>query len=97
MLIAELHCYPSPAGDDEGPYTHVEAAIAVVAGSGLTYEVGPLGTTFEGPPDAVWATLRAAHEAALASGAEANMTHVRVIERPGSDATMGSLTAPYRQ
>ena len=97
MLIAELHCSPSPTGDDTGPYTHVEAAIAVVAASGLTYEVGPLGTTFEGPADAVWATLRAAHEAALASGAEANMTHVRVIERPGSDATMGSLTAPYRQ
>jgi uncharacterized protein YqgV (UPF0045/DUF77 family) len=96
MLIAELHCYPSPVGDDSGPYTHVDTAIGVVAASGLTYEVGPLGTTFEGPADQVWATLRAAHEATLASGAEANMTHVRLIERPGSDATMGSLTAPHR-
>lgn len=96
MLLAELHCYPSPAGDDVGPWTHVEAAIAVIAESGLNYEVGPLGTTMEGPADDVWATVRAAHEAALAAGADVNMTHLRLIENPGSDVTMGSLTAPHR-
>ncbi len=79
-----------------GPTPTSTPPSAWSSASGLAYEVGPLGTTFEGPADLVWATLRAAHEAALASGAEANMTHVRLIERPGSDATMGSLTAPHR-
>ena len=59
-VIAEIQVAPSPPGTADDPHAHVEAAIAVIAGSGLHHEVGALGTTFEGEPDAVWATLRAA-------------------------------------
>jgi uncharacterized protein YqgV (UPF0045/DUF77 family) len=39
----------------------------VIRDSGLRYEVGALGTTLEGDVDAVWTTLRAAHEATMES------------------------------
>ena len=68
-MIAEIQVAPSPPGTADDPHAHVEAAIAVIAASGMRYEVGALGTTIEGEDDAVWATLRAAHEAMLAAGA----------------------------
>ena len=67
-MIAEIQVAPSPPGTDENPHAHVEAAIAVIQASGLRYEVGALGTTLEGGRRGV-GTLRAAHEAMLASGA----------------------------
>ena len=54
-MIAEIQCLPSPAGTDDTRYAHVDAAIAAIRASGLRTEVGPLGTSIEGPPDAVWA------------------------------------------
>ena len=92
-LIAEIQVAPSPPGTPEDPHAHVEAAIAVIAASGLRYEVGALGTTLEGPADEVWATLRAAHEAMLAAGATAGLSHLKVasVER-----TMESLTRKFR-
>ena len=35
------------------PMAQVDAAIAVIQNSGLTYEVGPFGTSVEGPKTAV--------------------------------------------
>ena len=93
MLIAEIQVAPSPPGTPEDPHAHVEAAIAVIQVSGLRYEVGALGTTLEGSTDEVWATLRAAHEAMLAAGATAGISHVKIAE---VDRTMDSLTGKFR-
>ena len=93
MLIAEIQVAPSPPGTAEDPHAHVEAAIAVIQASGLRYEVGALGTTLEGSADEVWATLRAAHEAMLAAGARAGISHVKIAE---VDRTIDSLTAKFR-
>jgi uncharacterized protein YqgV (UPF0045/DUF77 family) len=96
-VIAELQVLPRPAGTESDPHAHVEAAIAVLAGSGLAYEVSALGTTFEGPPDAVWAALRAAHEATLAAGAGFTISVVKLAE--GADdqgPTMDRLTRKFR-
>jgi len=99
-MIAEIQCLPTPAGTAEDHYAHVDAAIAVIAAAGLTFEVGPLGTSFEGPPDAVWATLRAAHEACLTAGATSVVTVVKVAEggADGADtgATIDDLVAKHR-
>ena len=92
-LIAEIQVAPSPPGTPEDPHAHVEAAIAVIAASGLRHEVGALGTTLEGPADQVWATLRAAHEAMLAAGATAGLSHLKVAT---VHRTMDSLTAKFR-
>ena len=92
-VIAEIQVAPSPPGTAEDPHAHVEAAIAVIRASGLRFEVGALGTTLEGDADAVWATLRAAHEAMLAAGATAGISHVKVAT---VNRTMDSLTRKFR-
>ena len=92
-VIAEIQVAPSPPGTPEDPHAFVEAAIAVIDASGLRYEVGALGTTLEGEADAVWATLRAAHEAMVAAGATGGISHVKVAT---VDRTMDSLTAKFR-
>lgn len=93
VVIAEIQVAPSPAGTAEDPHAFVEAAIAVVKASGLRSEVGALGTTIEGDADAVWATLRAAHEAMLAAGATSGISHVKIAT---VDRTMDSLTHKFR-
>jgi uncharacterized protein YqgV (UPF0045/DUF77 family) len=92
-VIAEIQVAPSPPGTPDDPHAYVEAAIAVIQGSGLRHEVGALGTTLEGEADAVWATLRAAHEAMVAAGATGGISHVKVAT---VDRTMDSLTAKFR-
>ena len=92
-VIAEIQVAPSPAGTPEDAHAYVEAAIEVIRGSGLRYEVGALGTTLEGDADAVWATLRAAHEAMIAAGATGGISHVKVAT---VNRTMDSLTHKFR-
>jgi uncharacterized protein YqgV (UPF0045/DUF77 family) len=93
MVIAEIQVAPSPPGTPDDPHAYVEAAIAVIQGSGLRSEVGALGTTLEGDADAVWATLRAAHEAMIAAGATGGISHLKVAT---VGRTMDSLTAKFR-
>ena len=88
-----LQVAPSPPGTADDPHAHVEAAVRVIQASGLRYEVGALGTTLEGDDDAVWATLRAAHEAMLAAGATSGLSHVKIAS---VDRTMESLTRKFR-
>ena len=92
-VIAEIQVAPSPPGTTENPHAHVEAAIAVIQGSGLRYEFGALGTTLEGDADEVWATLRAVHEAMLAAGATGGLSHIKVAS---VNRTMDSLTHKFR-
>jgi len=93
VIIAEIQVAPSPPGTADDPHAFVEAAIAVIKASGLRSEVGALGTTLEGDADAVWATLRAAHEAMLAAGATSGISHVKIAS---VDRTIDSLTHKFR-
>jgi uncharacterized protein YqgV (UPF0045/DUF77 family) len=92
-VIAEIQVAPSPPGTAQNPHAYVEAAIEVIADSGLRYEVGALGTTLEGQADAVWDTLRAAHEAMLLAGADGGLSHVKIAS---VRRTMDSLTTKFR-
>ncbi|MGY1843672.1 thiamine-binding protein [Modestobacter sp. SYSU DS0875] len=92
-VIAEIQVAPSPPGTPGNPHAHVEAAIGAIAGSGLRYEVGALGTTLEGPADVVWDTLRAAHEAMMLAGADGGLSHVKIAS---VQRTMDSLTHKFR-
>ncbi len=93
-MIVEIQCLPSPAGTPEDPHAYVEAAIAVIEGSGLHYEVGPLGTSLEGEPDDVWPLLRRVHEACLAAGAESAIAVIKVAQ--GVPKSMDDLTRKFR-
>ncbi len=96
-MIVEIQCVPQPAGTATEPFANVHAAITEIERSGLTYEVGPCGTSVEGPPDAVWALLRRAHEATLDAGASSCISVIKVFEQRVDDpVTMQSLTDRYR-
>ena len=97
-MIVEVQCLPEPLGTPGDRYAHVDAAIAVIEASGLTYEVGALGTTIEGPADEVWPLLRLVHEATLAAGADAAVTIIKVAEGTGPDQpTIAGLTGKFRE
>jgi uncharacterized protein YqgV (UPF0045/DUF77 family) len=97
-MIVEIQVLPSPAGTEGDRYAHVEAAIAVIQSSGLPYEVGPLGTSLEGEPDALWPLVRQVHEATLRSGADGVVSVVKVAQsrEAAAQATMASLTGKFR-
>jgi uncharacterized protein YqgV (UPF0045/DUF77 family) len=99
FMLVEIQVLPNPTGTADAPYGHVDAAIARIAGSGIRYEVGALGTTIEGTPDQLWPLLRAAHEAALAAGAGQVVTVIKVAESSLDDAalTIEHLTAHHRE
>jgi uncharacterized protein YqgV (UPF0045/DUF77 family) len=84
-MIAEIQVLPRPLGTADGRYHHVDAAIATIAASGLPYEVGAMGTTFEGAPDQIWALLRAVHDATLAAGAEGCLSVIKVSGSAADD------------
>lgn len=95
-MIAEVQCLPTPAGDGERPFAVIEAAIAALQATGLRADVGALGTTIEGPPDAIWAAIRAAHEACLHAGAERVVTVIKVAQHKDGGPTIDELTGRYR-
>lgn len=51
----------SPLGQSESVSKPVSQMIDLIAKSGLEYQVTPMGTIFEGPPDAVFDLLKACH------------------------------------
>ena len=85
-MIVEIQCLPSPPGDGERRWAHVEAAIAVVTGAGLPYEVGPLGTSVEGEPEQLWPLLRRMHEACLEAGADGLVSVIKVEQAARAEA-----------
>lgn len=96
-MIVEIQVLPTPSGTDTDRYAHVHAAIEVIERSGLTFEVGPLGTSIEGEPDQVWPLLRQVHEATLTAGATSSLAVIKLAEFRRDDApTMTSLTDRYR-
>eukprot|EP00929_Paragymnodinium_shiwhaense_P020904 TRINITY_DN13785_c0_g1_i1.p2 TRINITY_DN13785_c0_g1~~TRINITY_DN13785_c0_g1_i1.p2 ORF type:complete len:158 (+),score=69.30 TRINITY_DN13785_c0_g1_i1:82-555(+) len=87
-LVAELEVAPQPQGVEGDEYKHVDAAIKVIAKSGLKHHVHALGTVVEGPPADVWKVSRAAFEECLKSGAESEVMHLKVYHGPTSAATL---------
>jgi len=67
-ITVSFEVLPGGLPDKAATYAAVDAAIAVVAESGLTYRVGPMETTIEGEYDDIMAVIRRAQEAVLAAG-----------------------------
>ena len=79
-MIAELQVLPTPAGIRGNEFKHVDAAIAVIASSGLKHSVHALGTIIEGDSDAVWDVARRAFDACMASGAEKQLMNIKMYQ-----------------
>ncbi|MDN3688363.1 thiamine-binding protein [Cyclobacterium jeungdonense] len=77
-------------------YQLVDQAIAVIAASGVKYEVNPFETVMEGPEDELMVIAKKAQEAVLAAGAEEILVYYRMQIRPGQDVSMDDKTNPHR-
>jgi uncharacterized protein YqgV (UPF0045/DUF77 family) len=74
----------------------VDRAIAAIAASGLTYEVGPLETTIEGPFEAALAAAKAAHLACIEAGVSQVVTILKLADGAAGGMTIAEKTAKYR-
>jgi uncharacterized protein YqgV (UPF0045/DUF77 family) len=92
-VLAEIQVLPSPAGNDDARYAHVDAAIAVLRSAQVRVDVGALGTTVEGAPDDVWTAMRAAHEATMRSGAD---SCISVIKAYSGASSFDDLVSGHR-
>jgi uncharacterized protein YqgV (UPF0045/DUF77 family) len=97
-MIIEIQVLPNPPGSPDDRWAHVDAAIAVIQASGLHYEVGPLGTSVEGDPDALWPLLRSVHEATLRAGADGVVSVIKVeqMRNRAVDPSMHDLVGKHR-
>lgn len=63
---------------NKGGYEVVDKAIAVIAKSGVKYEVCPMETVMEGPLDRLLDVAKAAHLACFEAGAERVVTFIKI-------------------
>ncbi|MFO7822558.1 MAG: thiamine-binding protein [Cyclobacterium sp.] len=77
-------------------YPLVDKAIAVIAASGVKYEVTPFETVMEGPEDQLMAIARKAQDAVLAAGADEILVYYRMQIRADRDVSMDEKTHPHR-
>jgi len=85
-----------PKVEDARLFEVVDEAIAVVAASGVKYEVGPMETTMEGEPDQLWAIIREAQDACVKAGASRVMTYIKMDYNPGW-TTIDEKIQKYRE
>lgn len=79
----------------EDVYPVVDRAIAVIAQSGVRYEVGPMETVMEGPLDRLLEVARAAHLACFEAGAARVMTIIKIGDQT-CGTTMDEKVSKYR-
>lgn len=79
----------------DNPYPVIDKAIAVIQAAGLTYEVGPMETTIEGPLDDCLAVAKACHSACFVDGVEQVVTVIKIAEKIGGTSIEGK-TSKFR-
>lgn len=80
----------------EDVYAIVDRAIAVIAASGVRYEVGPMETVMEGPLDKLLEVAKAAHLACFEAGAEKVVTFIKIGDAVGG-TSIEEKVAKYRK
>lgn len=85
-----------PLVEESRLYSVVDEAIAVVAESGVPYEVGAFETTMEGDIDHLWQIVCKAQQACLQSGASRVMTTIKMDLAP-QGTTIGEKIDKYRR
>ena len=75
-----MQVLPINAGAKQDVFTAVDKAIAVIAASGVKYEVGPFETTMEGEIPMLWELAMEAHRAVKDSGISSVITYIKLSE-----------------
>ncbi len=93
-ITVSFEVLPGGLAAKQEVYRAVDAAIAVVAQSGLSYKVSPMETTIEGEYDTIMALIKQAQEAVLTAGADRVFTLIKVDYNPRG-STIAEKLANY--
>ena len=93
-ITVSFEVLPGGLATKQEVYHAVDAAIAVVARSGLPYKVSPMETTIEGEYDTIMALIKQAQEAVLTAGADRVFTLIKVDYNPRG-STIAEKLANY--
>lgn len=83
----------TPNGEDVIPY--VDAAIAVIKESGVSFQVSPLETTMEGELSHLLDIVKQMNERMVEEGSPSIISQVKIFYKPDG-ASMMKLTEKYR-
>lgn len=95
MPVINVSFQVLPTVPEKDIYRVVDKAIAVVAQSGVKYEVGPMETTMEGELDLLLEIVKKAQQACVDAGAERVITFIKIDYHP-KGVTMEEKVGKYR-
>lgn len=84
-----------PTSKTVHPYSIVDAAIAVIAASGLKYRVTPFETVMEGSYDRIMEVVKLAQQACYDAGAESLMTYLKIQSNGNGDVSIEDKMGKY--
>ena len=84
-----------PTSKTVHPYSIVDAAIAVIAASGLKYRVTPFETVMEGNYDRIMEVVKLAQQACYDAGAESLMTYLKIQSNGSGDVSIEDKMGKY--
>ena len=84
-----------PTSKTVHPYSIVDAAIAVIAASGLKYRVTPFETVMEGNYDRIMEVAKLAQQACYDAGAESLMTYLKIQSNGNGDVNIEDKMGKY--
>lgn len=94
-ITISFQVLPGGLPDKAATYAAVDAAIAVVAASGLPYTVGAMETTIEGEYEAIMPMIREALDAVIAAGASRVFVNMKIDYDPRG-STIDEKLVKYR-
>lgn len=87
-----IQCLPKINGSKEEAYRIVDAAIAVIEASGLSYQVGPMETVVEGPLDELIELIKKTHLSIIASGSPSVSSYIKLVSSPDLGSSEEKIT-----
>jgi len=92
MAVVEISVAPLGTATP-GVSAYVAECVKIVAKSGLTYQLTPMGTVIEGDIDEILPVLRQMHEVPFNKGAERVSTLIKIDDRrdPGQHGLQGKV------
>ena len=84
-----------PTSKTVHPYSIVDAAIAVIAASGLKHRVTPFETVMEGNYDRIMEVVKLAQQACYDAGAESLMTYLKIQSNGNGDVSIEDKMGKY--
>lgn len=96
MPIVNVSLQVLPNVSPEKVYPVVDKVIAMIAESGVTYEVGPMETTMEGDFELLMEIVKKAQALCIEAGAARVMSIVKIDYRP-EGVTIEEKIGKYRE